>query len=64
MNHENPWEVSNLENFLFYCCPQCDYKCQDVSNFESHAEENHPMSKNPINRMKAVVGTYCNIIHL
>ena len=26
MNSENPWEVSNLECFLFYCCPQCEYR--------------------------------------
>ena len=54
----NPWEVSNLECFLFYCCPECDYKCQDVTGFESHAQDNHPMSTNAIIRMKEVIGMY------
>ena len=51
----NPWEVSNLECFLFYCCPECDYKCQDVTGFESHANT-HPQSVTCIARMKEVVG--------
>ena len=26
----NPWEVPNLEEFLFYCCPECDHKIKGL----------------------------------
>ena len=27
-NEENPWMVEELEEFLYYCCPECDEKCR------------------------------------
>lgn len=53
---DNPWEVSNLECFLFYCCPECEYRCQDIHVFESHAGDEHPHAKKSIGRMKVVLG--------
>ena len=37
----NPWLVDQLEDFLYYCCPQCDKKCQLRDEFLKHAIELH-----------------------
>merc|ERR1712029_392720 len=34
----------NDGTILFYCCPECDYKSEDVSMFQIHALERHPDS--------------------
>ena len=34
----NPWNVSDLSDFLRYCCPECDYKCEEVQSFCNHAK--------------------------
>ena len=41
----NPWEVGNIQDFLHYCCPECDYKSKNVPSFQGHAVANHPMAK-------------------
>ena len=33
----NPWKVSNLEEFLYYCCPECIFRCKRIEEFEQHA---------------------------
>ena len=38
---DNPWMVDRLEEFLYYCCPQCDMKCQMRGDFLRHAMELH-----------------------
>ena len=38
----NPWDVSNLEEFLFFCCPECDSKHPSKSSFINHALIEHP----------------------
>ena len=41
MKH-NPWLVTNLEDFLYYNCPECDNKTQSKAVFINHAYLNHP----------------------
>ena len=41
----NPWLVNFLEDFLFYCCPECDFKHDEKSSFMSHAVVQHPLSR-------------------
>lgn len=41
---KNPWVVTYLEEFLFYCCPECDVKCQSKDFFLHHALGNHPLA--------------------
>ena len=41
----NPWNVSDLSDFLRYCCPECDYKCEEVHSFCNHAIEEHENSR-------------------
>ena len=38
----NPWTVKSLDNFLFYCCPECDIRSMTKSEFIQHAVNNHP----------------------
>ena len=42
---ENPWNVENLEEFLYFCCPECDLKDQSKIEFLQHALEQHPKAK-------------------
>ena len=40
---DNPWAVESLEDFLHYCCPECDVKSQSRDFFLDHALLNHPL---------------------
>ena len=39
---ENPWMVDKLEEFLYFCCPECDEKSQTKDSFLQHALFKHP----------------------
>ena len=45
---ENPWFVEELEEFLYFCCPECDLKDQSRENFLEHALNQHPKSKDSL----------------
>ena len=38
----NPWEVSSLYEFNYFCCPECDSKSPSAQEFINHASSNHP----------------------
>ena len=38
----NPWDVESPEDFLYYCCPECETKCQGLNDFKNHALQDHP----------------------
>ena len=40
----NPWKVEDIDQFLNYCCPECDSKERTKSAFIIHATEAHPKS--------------------
>ena len=40
----NPWEVSNIQEFVYINCPECEFKTKIETSFESHAVENHTRS--------------------
>ena len=42
----NPWNVENIDQFLFYCCPECDMKQDNKEQFIIHAVDSHPNSHN------------------
>ena len=42
---DNPWSVNKLEEFLHYCCPECEHKYQSKETFVLHAFEKHPRAK-------------------
>ena len=41
----NPWNVDTLEEFLYYCCPECDLKSKDYTQFYDHAVHSHQKAK-------------------
>ena len=42
---KSPWDVSTFEEFLYYCCPECDTKDKDFNAFIQHALDFHPGSE-------------------
>ena len=48
----NPWTVTSLDDFLFYCCPECDIRSVTKSEFIQHAVNNHPRSQNIIDSLE------------
>ena len=41
---QNPWHVPTLDEFLFYCCPECNVKTKEQSQLFDHALETHESS--------------------
>ena len=41
----NPWLVDTIEEFSFYCCPECTFKSNEPIYFQNHAIKNHDLSK-------------------
>ena len=41
----NPWMVESIDQFLNYCCPECDTKQKSKSEFITHAIDAHPNSR-------------------
>ena len=46
MGQQSPWAITNLEELLYYCCPECDLRDQSEEQFIQHAFEKHPEAKN------------------
>ena len=44
-NQQNPWFVKDLEEFLYFCCPECDIKNRSKELFLKHALDFHPNAK-------------------
>ena len=44
INTNNIWNVSNVSEFLKYCCPECEFKCDGLNEFHMHANEKHEFS--------------------
>lgn len=40
----NPWNVTNIKEFSFLNCPECNFKTKQEDFFQDHAIQNHPMS--------------------
>ena len=51
----NPWQANFLDDFLFYCCPECDFKHDAKSSFVSHALIQHPLSRAIVPTLKSKV---------
>ena len=40
-NESNPWLIENAEEFLKYCCANCDFNSKDLQDFSNHVSANH-----------------------
>ena len=44
----NPWDVSSIFEFNYFCCPECDFstksdfKKESIQDFVNHASSKHP----------------------
>ena len=47
-DEKNPWLVTNLNEFLYFCCPECPLKNHYKEEFINHALEFHPKAKNSL----------------
>ena len=48
----NPWNVQSLEEFRYYCCPECPSKNVNKTDFIKHAVISHPESQSTIERLE------------
>ena len=39
---KSPWLVQNIEDFLYYCCPECEIRDHSKDHFLQHVFEKHP----------------------
>ena len=46
----SPWCVNNLDEFLFYCCPECDKRNKSKDLFLKHALGEHPEAQKYIEK--------------
>ena len=62
----NPWMVEELEEFLYFCCPECDGKYRAKDPFLKHAFCHHPNVSFFSNEFKESVfaGVHCIPIFL
>ena len=44
-NVNDPWSADNLDEFLYYCCPECNVKNRTKEEFVTHALNHHPNAK-------------------
>ena len=44
----SPWAVKTLDIYLYYCCPECEYKSKTKPLFVDHAFECHPEAKDTL----------------
>ena len=42
LKQASPWDVFQIEEFLYFCCPECDERNQSKELFIEHAYINHP----------------------
>ena len=49
---KNPWNVETLNEFLYYCCPECNEKDRSKDVFLEHALQEHPDSKDFLGKFK------------
>ncbi len=47
-SNSNPWLVTTLDQFLQYCCPECDDKSKSKESFVNHAILHHPLARESI----------------
>ena len=52
MEEINPWSVPDLEVYHLWCCPECDSKHVEKSQFIEHALTEHPKAKDVISQDK------------
>ena len=56
ISDRNPWVFESLIDFLYYNCPDCDFKSKEKEKFISHAVDNHGQCRENLSSEKC--GTF------
>ena len=48
----NPWEVHSIDDFNYFCCPECVFRSKEDISFQAHALQNHELSKTFFNNVE------------
>ena len=60
-NVKNPWSaVGNLNDFLYFCCPECPAKDRSMKKFVTHALKQHPNAKDFLKSIGKKHNIFCN----
>ena len=51
----NPWDVPNMDEFLYYNCPECDFKIKECETFVTHALMFHEQAKHSLIPVKHAI---------
>ena len=55
----NPWDISSIFEFNYFCCPECDFstrsdfKTESIQEFINHALSHHPWVSYRVKRIKS-----------
>ena len=61
----NPWAVPHLDEYLFYCCPECELRTKEYEAFYSHALNVHELAKQTLQpTSKLCAPFFCGDGHL
>ena len=44
-DNKYPWLITDIEEFHFYCCPECEFKDHTKVIFVHHVLQEHPNAK-------------------
>ena len=51
----NPWDVPSLDEYLFYCCPECELKTKEYEAFYTHAVNVHELARETLETSKTSI---------
>ena len=57
----NPWNVPSIQDFLFFCCPECDSKVKNSQDFINHALLLHEEAKDSFSMQNEIKNTKTKI---
>ena len=60
---KSPWDVDNLQEFMYYCCPECQEKTKSKDNFLQHALCQHPQSQNYLQKFTVNITFVENVMY-
>ena len=58
----HPWDVTTLDDFLYYCCPECDLKVKDQDFFYAHAVQSHSKAQKALTQQFDTIDTKSDFI--
>ena len=53
----NPWNVRSIQEFMFYCCPECDSQIKTAQDFIKHALKVHEHAKDSLCMKNELIDT-------